>query len=113
MNVVCMVSSFALMQINFPWAILIGRFVYGWCIACYCNWSQRYIHDIAPINLKKMTRSIHSLWVVGSMMLGYFFGLIFYEANINNYYRIMFCFPGGMALIQLILMIIFVPDSPG
>ena len=47
------------------------------------------------------------------MMFGYLFGMIFYEAAVNNYYRIMFCFPGIIALIQLILMIVFVPSSPG
>ena len=72
-----------------------------------------YLHDLIPINLKTVTRSIYSIWVVGSMMLGYFFGLIFYEATVSDYYRIMFCFPGILALIQLILMIIFVPRSPG
>jgi hypothetical protein len=46
------------------------------------------------------------------MMLGYFFGVIFYENEVNDYYRIMFCFPGAIALIQLILMAIFVPASP-
>ena len=68
--------------------------------------------EIAPINMKKVTRSINSIWVPGAMLLGYFFGLVFNESNVTNYYRIMFCFPGAMALIQLILMIIFVPDSP-
>ena len=47
------------------------------------------------------------------MMIGYFFGLIFNQNQVDNYYRIMFCFPGAMALIQLVLMIIYVPDSPG
>jgi MFS family permease len=111
-NLLIMVSSFALMQINHPATILTGRFIYGWCIACSCVWSPRYIQDLAPVNLKNFTRSIYSIWVMGSMMLGYFFGVIFYENEVNDYYRIMFCFPGAIALIQLILMAIFVPASP-
>lgn len=73
-----MIASFGLMQINLTSTILLGRFVQGFCIACYCSWSPKYIQDIAPISLKPFTRSIYSLWVVGSMMLGYFFGLVFY-----------------------------------
>ena len=107
-----MISSFAFMQINYPWAILVGRLVYGWCVACYCSWSQKYLNDLVPISLKTFTRSVHSIWVTGSIMLGYFLGLIFNKAGVEDYYRIMFCVPGVLALIQLILMVIFVPDSP-
>lgn len=49
---------------------------------------------------------------MGAIMLGYFFGVIFYETNVSNYYRIMFCFPGLMAVVQFILMCLFVPRSP-
>jgi MFS family permease len=111
-NLLCMVSSFALMQITLEGTIFAGRFLYGFCIACYCAWSPRYIQDIAPVNLKVFVRSVYSIWVVGAMMLGYFFGVIFYHNSVNNYYRIMFCFPGIMAAIQLLLMWLFVPNSP-
>lgn len=111
-NIICMISSFIIMQINFPETILIGRFVYGWCIACYCSWSPLVIREIAPVNLRPLMGSVFSIGRVGAIMLGYLLGLIFYLAGVPEYYRIMFCLPGIMALIQLILMIPFVPDSP-
>lgn len=107
-----MLSSFCLMQITVSGTLLAGRFFYGFCIACYCKWSPKYIHDLAPVNLKHFTRSIYSLWVVGAMLLGYFLGLIFSQNNVTNYFRVMFCVPGVLALIQLVMMIIFVPPSP-
>ncbi len=67
---------------------------------------------MAPINLKTFVKSIYGIWVMGAIMLGYFFGVIFYETNVSNYYRIMFCFPGLMAVVQFVLMCLFVPHSP-
>lgn len=111
-NVLCMISSFAFMQIENPGTILAGRFLYGFCIACYCAWSPRYIQDLAPINLKLFVKSVYSIWVVGAIMLGYFLGLIFYQDGVSHYHRIVFCMPGALAAIQLVLMAIFVPHSP-
>ena len=100
------------MQITFPVTIFIGRLLYGWCIGCYCSWSPRYIQDVVPVNLRRFAQSVYSIWVVGAIMIGYFFGLVFYLENVGSYFRIIFCFPGIMALTQLILMIIFVPNNP-
>lgn len=66
------------MQILNPGTILAGRFLYGVCIAFYCAWSPKYIQDLAPVNLKLFVKSIYSIWVIGSIMLGYFLGTIFF-----------------------------------
>lgn len=42
----------------------------------------------------------------------YALGLILSLENVENYWRIMFVLPGAMAVIQTILLVLFVPDSP-
>ena len=78
-----MVASFALMQITYKSTILVGRFVYGMCIACYCSWSPKYIQEVVPGGLKHFARSVYSCMVVGAMMLGYFFGVVFYRNDVS------------------------------
>lgn len=56
--------------------------------------------------------SVFSIGRVFSIVFGYLLGLIFYLANVPSYYRIMFCIPGIMAILQLILLWRYVPDSP-
>jgi hypothetical protein len=56
--------------------------------------------------------SVFNIARLVAIMIGYLLGLIFYSAGIPSYYRIMFCIPAGLALMQIILMIFFVPHSP-
>lgn len=58
--------------------------------------------------------AVFSIGRVFPIFFGYLLGLLFYLSNVNEYYRIMFCLPGILAIIQLIPMILLSlsPDSP-
>jgi hypothetical protein len=56
--------------------------------------------------------SLFNISRMGGVMLAYLLGLIFYSTNVSSYYRIMFCIPGALALIQIVLMSCYVPHSP-
>lgn len=100
------------MQINNPYTLLLGRFLYGWMIACSCIWSVKMMKEIMPTSLGVRMNTIFSFCKGSATVLGYLFGWIFYYGNVSQYYRIMFIIPGALALTQLLLMIHYVPDSP-
>lgn len=56
--------------------------------------------------------SIFSIGRVVAIVLGYLLGLILYLLDVPSYYRIMFCIPGILAIIQTILIYLFVPNTP-
>lgn len=111
-NSICILSSFVLMQINHPATILLGRFMYGWTIACHSIWMPILIRQILPASLHNHIDSAFSVAKVFAIMIGYLIGLSCYLNGVPNYYRLMFCIPGIMATVQLVLMFFFVPHSP-
>jgi hypothetical protein len=74
--------------------------------------SPLVIREIAPVGLRPIMGSVFSIGRVAAIVLGYLLGLIFYLAEVENYFRVMFLLPGIMALTQSVLMIWFIPDSP-
>lgn len=102
----------ALVQINTIETIVIGRFVLGICCGLYTAIAPQYIKDIAPPALRPMLGSFISLGRVAGIVFCYALGVIFSQTGVRGYYRIIFAFPGGLAIFQSFLILFFVPDSP-
>lgn len=84
----------------------------GICCGAYTTIAPSYIKDIAPFPLRALFGSFIGLGRIIGIVVCYGIGVILYDTNVWAYYRIMFVVPGSLAVIQSILFIFVMPDSP-
>jgi hypothetical protein len=74
--------------------------------------APQYTRELSPASLRPLFGSFFSLGRITGIVFCYLLGLIFQLTNTPSYWRIMFAIPGALAIIQAILIKLYVPASP-
>ena len=122
-NLIIIIGAAINMIFNF-WALLLGRLLIGWGCGAFSVIAPIMINEISPISISGILGSAVQINFTFGFLLAYAFGFAVpyqtrsngtenHEIYTSEIWKLLFIFPGIVALIQiLLLLLVFKDDSP-